>query len=364
MRKTIIIVSILILAYAAFWVVAVRDSNQAGEPAENGEGAGDPMALCLEQGGKWLADYKECEGADKEWCEGAGGEFDECASACRHIVDAEACIERCVPVCDFGQDKPAEYGSTPRNAAYVIEGETVKLEDGRREKPVSPGATAYFVTSIYGQPVQGDMDNDGDTDYGLVLEHDLGSPGTYYYAAIAAQDEDGWFKGSNAVLLGDRIEVQDKGIGNLIYNVDYLDRADGEPADIDPTVEKSVYLKYENGVLMEADEKDGLIRLDNPNPGEEISSPLTVSGEARGNWYFEAEFPLVLVDWDGRIIAEGQARAQGEWMTEDYVPFSGTLEFAAPDTSVSDRGALILRKANPSGLPENDNALEVSVYFE
>lgn len=120
-------------------------------------------------------------------------------------------------------------------------------------------------------------------------------------------------------------------------------------------------------------EKADLIRLDSPRPGAAITSPLEVTGEARGYWFFEATFPLVLVDWDGRIIAESYAEAQGDpagggvnWMTEDFVPFRGTIEFEKPEFigDFSKRGALILRKDNPSGLPENDDALEIPVLFQ
>ena len=72
---------------------------------------------------------------------------------------------------------------------------------------------------------------------------------------------------------------------------------------------------------------------------------------------------MILTNWDGLIIAEGYATAQGDWMTTDYVPFEATLEFTA-DTSVSNRGSLILKKDNPSGLPENDDALEYTVYLK
>lgn len=105
------------------------------------------------------------------------------------------------------------------------------------------------------------------------------------------------------------------------------------------------------------------IRVESPLPESEVASPLTVKGEARGSWFFEGSFPVVLVDWDGRIIGESQAKAEGEWMTEEYVPFTARLEFSA-DTSVSDRGAIILRKDNPSGLPQNDDAFEYTVFFK
>ncbi len=105
-----------------------------------------------------------------------------------------------------------------------------------------------------------------------------------------------------------------------------------------------------------------MIEVTAPHINAEISSPLTVSGKARGTWFFEGSFPLVLVNWDGLIIAEGFATADGEWMTEDFVPFSGTLEFATPEYGKN--GALILKKDNPSGLPEYDDALEIPVVFK
>lgn len=106
----------------------------------------------------------------------------------------------------------------------------------------------------------------------------------------------------------------------------------------------------------------GDIVVTSPRAGEAISSPLEIRGEARGMWFFEASFPVVLVDWDGLIIAESFATADGEWMTEDFVGFTATLEFETPE--FGERGALILQKDNPSGLPENDDAIEIPITFE
>jgi hypothetical protein len=108
-------------------------------------------------------------------------------------------------------------------------------------------------------------------------------------------------------------------------------------------------------------EKESLIVLDSPQPNDVIESPLTIMGKARGPWYFEASFPIVLTDSDGLIIAEGHAEAQGEWMTEEFVPFKATLNFTKP--AGKNTGSLILKKDNPSGLPEHDDALEIPIIF-
>lgn len=108
------------------------------------------------------------------------------------------------------------------------------------------------------------------------------------------------------------------------------------------------------------------VRVTSPLPNTFVTSPLTVTGEAAG-WYFEGSFPVTLVNWDGLIIAEGVATAQGDWMTSEFVPFVATLTFASPykdgDQDFMKRGALILKKDNPSGLPENDESKEISVSF-
>jgi hypothetical protein len=59
--------------------------------------------------------------------------------------------------------------------------------------------------------------------------------------------------------------------------------------------------------------KEDRIVLNTPLPGEVVSSPLPIQGQARGSWYFEGDFPVLLTDWDGRIIARGmpQPRVSG-----------------------------------------------------
>jgi Immunoglobulin-like domain of bacterial spore germination len=107
-------------------------------------------------------------------------------------------------------------------------------------------------------------------------------------------------------------------------------------------------------------EKTELIQVETPRPNAEVSSPLVITGKARGTWFFEAEFPIYLYDSQGNEVAHVSARAQGEWMTEDFVPFSAELPFP-----VSEKGAgeLILRRSNPSGLPENDDELRIPLRF-
>jgi hypothetical protein len=106
---------------------------------------------------------------------------------------------------------------------------------------------------------------------------------------------------------------------------------------------------------------DSLIRLAAPQPDQLVTSPLRVTGEARGNWYFEASFPVHLLDAAGKEIAVAPATAQGEWMTTEFVPFSAELTFTAPPGEST--GTLVLEKSNASGLPEHDDSRRIPVRF-
>lgn len=110
-------------------------------------------------------------------------------------------------------------------------------------------------------------------------------------------------------------------------------------------------------------DKTDLIRVSYPLPNQIVSSPLVIEGVARGSWFFEATFPVVLTNWDGLIIAEGVARAESDWMTSNFVPFKAKLDFTIDKKSYSDKGTLILRKDNPSGLAKNNDSLEIPVIF-
>lgn len=101
------------------------------------------------------------------------------------------------------------------------------------------------------------------------------------------------------------------------------------------------------------------VTIASPHSGEKISSPLIVTGLARGYWYFEATFPVELVASDGQVLARSYATAQADWMTENWVPFTAELRFEH-DTSIT-TGELILRKANASGLPENDDQVVIPI---
>jgi hypothetical protein len=101
--------------------------------------------------------------------------------------------------------------------------------------------------------------------------------------------------------------------------------------------------------------------ITSPLPDQLISSPLTVKGRAKGNWFFEANARLRLLDAQQKEIASGNVQALGDWMTADLVDFEGQIRFVSP---ASDSGSLVFQNDNPSGLPEHHMEFCVPVRFD
>ena len=100
------------------------------------------------------------------------------------------------------------------------------------------------------------------------------------------------------------------------------------------------------------------IIVSSPKPNQCVTSPLTVQGKARGSWFFEATFPIRLLDAQCHELATSKATAQGPWTTEDFVPFEGQLAFVVTKKT---KAILVLEKDNPSGLPQNARKIEIPV---
>lgn len=105
-----------------------------------------------------------------------------------------------------------------------------------------------------------------------------------------------------------------------------------------------------------------------------VSSPLvagvaaalpqvaTISGTARGMWFFEGTFPVEVVDQEGNVVGRGQAKAEGKWMTENFVPY--TVNIQTTGATVGAMGSILLKKDNPSGEEDKNDLLEVPVIFQ
>ena len=127
-------------------------------------------------------------------------------------------------------------GADPLNLTYIIEGQEIRLQQGKAEKQAAPGSAAMIRTAVFGNLQYGDLNNDGLDDAVMFLLHSPGGSGTFYYAATALFDGTGWY-GTEALFIGDRIVPKSIDIKDGLITVQYLDRRPDESFSSPATVE-------------------------------------------------------------------------------------------------------------------------------
>jgi hypothetical protein len=103
------------------------------------------------------------------------------------------------------------------------------------------------------------------------------------------------------------------------------------------------------------------IVMSQPRNGAHVGPTFSIEGKAPGNWFFEGSAPFLVRTETGEKIAQGTIRAQGEWMTENLVDFAGDVSITG---EYRGSAILVLIKDNPSGLPEQDDALEIPLFIK
>ncbi len=138
----------------------------------------------------------------------------------------------------------------PLNSTFMIGEQKVRLVDGHHEKEAAPGSVAKIKTMVFGDPAKGDLDGDGVEDATLFIQQAPGGSGTFYYVA-AALNRKGTYRGTNGVLLGDRIAPQTIEIRNGVVIANYAQRRPDEPMAAPPSLGKTKYLILRRGQLEE-----------------------------------------------------------------------------------------------------------------
>ena len=100
------------------------------------------------------------------------------------------------------------------------------------------------------------------------------------------------------------------------------------------------------------------VSVTTPQANTTVGATFVVKGKAPGNWFFEASFPIQVRDKDGNVIGRTHGSAQGDWMATELVAFSATVNI---EGGYKGPATLILMRDNPSGLPENDDAVEIAI---
>lgn len=173
------------------------------------------------------------------------------------------------------------YGD-PLNATYTIDEAEYPLKDGKSEMEAAPGSTEKITTEIFGEPVSGDLNEDGIGDYSMFLVQRTGGTGSFYFVVSAISRKDGKVAGTNAVYLGDRIAPQNIEVkdGEIIAN--YADRYEGERMNVKPSLGVSKYIRLLDGVLKDMTDNSFDESLSAPS-----ENPMVNCDRMSGIWYGE-----------------------------------------------------------------------------
>ncbi|MCA9387356.1 hypothetical protein KC669_04955 [Candidatus Dojkabacteria bacterium] len=106
-------------------------------------------------------------------------------------------------------------------------------------------------------------------------------------------------------------------------------------------------------------DKGAELVLIEPSDISRTKCPINIKGQMENKgWFFEATFPLKLVDSNGEIVEQTFATATSEWTTEGFVDFDATINCAVNNLSGY---KLILMADNAADLPELDDSITIEL---
>ena len=103
------------------------------------------------------------------------------------------------------------------------------------------------------------------------------------------------------------------------------------------------------------------VDITTPLPNSEVTSPVTVTGRLKEGWFFEANAGLAVLDKNKKPITVSNIMASSEWMTADWVSFSGKIAY--PISYKGQEGYIQISNDNPSGMPEKSKTFLIPVTF-
>ena len=142
----------------------------------------------------------------------------------------------------------------PSNATFTFSDGPVTLSAGKSEKAITPGSAAIEEIVVVDKFAYGDINNDKKNDTALLLaRYGAGSATFIYVAAFVSGPLN--YKGSQTVLIGDRIAPQSISIDNSVITVNYLDRGPDEAFTTEPTISISKQFIWKDGGLEEKEKE-------------------------------------------------------------------------------------------------------------
>jgi len=146
-------------------------------------------------------------------------------------------------------------------------------------------------------------------------------------------------------------------------------RSIGRPVDVLTLPGGTMYISddaggriYELSYVGDAEPEADLATSTLPFISTTITATTTaLSGEALGTWYFEASFPIDVVNSSNVVVETLIATAQTDWMTTASVPFIAPFQASLYSGQTV---SFILRKDNPSGEPQFDASVTIpNIYI-
>lgn len=188
-----------------------------------------------------------------------------------------------------------------------------------------------------------------------------GGSGTFVYVGLFSVGTETLLH-HDSLLIDDRVPLSGiEAHGDGIYTAQYRTRHGGQGMAAQPTTPASVRFAQRGEMLIEVfrlvNATTDDISLDQPSSGAAVSSPISLSGTARGPWFFEANAPVAVLSDIGEVVGSSFITAEGEWMSESFVPFSGEVTVS----SYTGPATLVLSKQNASGLPERAASLQIPI---
>ena len=102
-------------------------------------------------------------------------------------------------------------------------------------------------------------------------------------------------------------------------------------------------------------QKGAKLILETPSDTNNVICPINIKG-----WFFEATFPIQLIDENNEIVENTQATADGEWTADGFVEFSAKVYCQVSDLSGY---KLKFMADNAAGVLELDDSIIIELYF-
>ncbi len=99
-----------------------------------------------------------------------------------------------------------------------------------------------------------------------------------------------------------------------------------------------------------------------PQAQQKILPPLTITGQARGYWFYNNEFPVIVYDSTDTAIAYGVAKTTADTNTKEFLPFTAVIE-EYTFLPAKKRGYILFQRSTGDIQQGRQNTARVPIQF-